>query len=409
MSKDTTYTPSKRILEKYAKVMVHYAVGGGKGVKPGDVVRVVAEEETKPLYTAIVEELYKSGAHVISGYMPSDNMQHKLTRKFFEIANNDQLDFFPKHYFTGLAKEMNHQIYIHTDTDKKVLEGISPKKIMQRGKAVYPFRKMLDKKENKGEFSWTLCMYGSKEMADEVGLSLEQYWKEIIKACYLNKKDPVSEWRAIAAKQEELKKKLNKLKVDKYHIKGKDVDLFIKQGKDRRWLGGGGANIPSFELFTSPDWRGTEGWIKFSEPLYRYGNLIKGIELWFEKGIVVKSKATQNENILKEMISSPNADKVGEFSLTDKRFSKITKFMGETLFDENVGGRNGNTHIALGNAYKSAYKGDSDSLKAGEWKKIGFNESPVHTDIVSTTPRVVTAILTNGKEKVIYEKGQFVI
>jgi len=82
-------------------------------------------------------------------------------------------------------------------------------------------------------------------------------------------------------------KKLNKLPIDKLHIKGGDVDLWITLGEKRRWLGGRGANIPSFELFTSPDCRYTEGWIKFNQPLYRYGNLIEGIALEFKKGRVV--------------------------------------------------------------------------------------------------------------------------
>ena len=63
------------------------------------------------------------------------------------------------------------------------------------------------------------------------------------------------------------------------HVEGEDVDLRISLGEQRRWLGGRGRNIPSFELFTSPDWRGTEGWIYCNQPLYRYGNLVKGIRL----------------------------------------------------------------------------------------------------------------------------------
>ena len=66
---------------------------------------------------------------------------------------------------------------------------------------------------------------------------------------------------------------------------------------------------------------------------------------------MTKFSATENEALLKEVISIPNANKVGEFSLTDSRLSHITKLMGETLYDENVGGEFGNTHIALGSAY----------------------------------------------------------
>lgn len=403
------YAPSEKILENYAKVMVHFAVGGGRGVRKGEVVRVICEEEAKPLYVAIVRELYKTGAHVISTYLPSDTAQHALTKDFYNFATDHQLDFFAKDFYSGLIKQIDHQIYIDVTTDTTLLQDVSPGKIMRRRKAVNPYRKLVRKKEDAGKFTWTLCLYGTKEVAKEAGMKVEEYWNQIIEACFLDKKDPVAEWRSVNAKQKAIMSKLNKMKIQKLHVKGPDVDLHVRLGSDRKWLGGRGANIPSFELFTSPDWRGTKGWIKFSEPLYRYGNIIEGIELKFEKGKVVESKATKNENVLQEMISQKNADKVGEFSLTDKRFSRITKFMATTLYDENVGGRNGNTHIALGNAYRDGYAGDIKKMKAADWKKRGFNESVIHTDIVSTTPRVVTATLPNGKEKIIYKNGQFTV
>jgi aminopeptidase len=191
------------------------------------------------------------------------------------------------------------------------------------------------------------------------------------------------------------------------HVEGEDADLWVTIGEQRRWLGGRGRNIPSFELFTSPDWRGTEGWIRFNQPLYRYGNLVKGISLRFEDGRVVESSAEQNEVVLKEMIATEGADRVGEFSLTDKRLSRITRFMAHTLYDENVGGPFGNTHVALGRSYQDAFDGDPSGVATEEWERLGFNNSSVHTDIVSTADRVVTAQLRGGGEKVIYRDGEF--
>lgn len=173
-------------------------------------------------------------------------------------------------------------------------------------------------------------------------------------------------------------------------------------------MGGSGRNIPSFEVFTSPDWRGTEGWIRFDQPLYRYGNLITGIELEFRAGRVVSSTATQNKQLLREMLKIPGADKVGEFSLTDKRLSRIKKFMAETLYDENVGGAQGNTHLALGRSFADAYTGPSVKMKKRDWQRLGFNDSSVHTDIMSTTKRRVTAELADGTKQLIYDKGKFV-
>ena len=245
-------------------------------------------------------------------------------------------------------------------------------------------------------------------MAKEAGLSHESYWREIINACFLNEKDPIAKWRAVYEDLGKYQTKLDDMKIQKVHVKGKDADLWIRLGADRIWQGGSGRNIPSFELFTSPDWRGTEGWIRFNQPLYRYGNLIEGIRLEFQNGKVIRSSATKNEDVLKHMIATENADKVGEFSMTDKRFSRIGKFMAETLFDENMGGPHGNTHIALGMSYRDCFRGNPAKVKKTEWAKMGFNDSSVHTDIISTTDRTVTAYLQNSASKVIYKNGGFV-
>jgi aminopeptidase len=134
---------------------------------------------------------------------------------------------------------------------------------------------------------------------------------------------------------------------------------------------------------------------------------VRGIRLEFEGGRVVKASAEENEQLLTEMVATENADKLGEFSLTDRRFSRITKFMAHTLYDENIGGPFGNTHIALGKSYQDAYAGDPATVAKDEWEQLGFNNSSVHTDVISTSDRTVTATLRDGREQVIYADGEF--
>jgi len=252
-----------------------------------------------------------------------------------------------------------------------------------------------------------LALYGTPAMAKEAGLSQAQYWDQIIKACFLDFSDPVAKWQEVFTKNIQYQNFLNAMSVDKFHIQGADVDLWITPGKNRKWIGGSGRNIPSFEVFTSPDWRGTNGHIKFNQPLYRYGNIITNIELEFKNGRVVNSSATKNYDVLKKMLEVENADKIGEFSLTDKRLSRIDHFMAETLFDENISGPFGNTHIALGSAYADTYTGDPKTLTKSKKISLGFNDSAIHTDIISTSDRIVTAHLTDGSNKVVYKSGQF--
>ncbi len=409
MKKD--YIPKQKILENYAKVLVNFALGSGRGVKRGETVYLTCNEYAKPLYVELRKAILKAGGNVISNYLPDDddtgNKNFNISRQFYELANDEQLKHFPSKFLKGLVDEIDHSIMIISETNKKALAGIDPKKMMTRGQAFKPYMEWRNHKENKGAFTWTLALYGTPAMAKEAKMPLETYWKEIIKACFLDKKDPIKEWKRVFAMVEKAQDKLNSLPIDKLHVKGPDADLWVSLGKNRRWMGGSGRNIPSFEIFTSPDWRGTDGWIRFSEPLYRYGNLITGIQLWFKNGRVVKATAKQNEKVLKQMIATPNADKIGEYSLTDKRFSRITKFMAETLFDENVGGKYGNTHLALGNAYHDCLADDPSTLEPEDWEELGFNSSSVHTDIVSTTPRTVTAYMRDGSTQVIYKDGLF--
>ena len=101
------------------------------------------------------------------------------------------------------------------------------------------------------------------------------------------------------------------------------------------------------------------------------------------------------------------AARVGEFSLTDKRFSRIDRFMADTLFDENFGGNYGNCHLAVGSSYSDTYAGNPADLTDDMKKNLGFNDSALHWDLVNTENKVVTAHLASGKTTIIYEGGIF--
>lgn len=400
----SNYTPSPLILQRFAKVLVNFALNGGRGIKKGDVVRLNVGESAKPIYIELRNQILRSGGHVISNYQPDD-----VARQHYELASPEQLKFFPAKYARGLVDELDHSIHIVSDTNLHELEGIDPKKMMLRSLAFKPLKDWQDAKENSGKFTWTIGLYGTPAMAKEAGLSLKTYWDQIIKACFLDSPTPLAKWKQVFTANSRILSKLNALKIDKLHIEGSRVNLWVKLGPGRKWLAGSGRNIPSFEVFISPDWRGTEGHIEFDQPLYRYGSMISGIELDFRKGVVVKSKASKNHSVLKAMLATKDADKVGEFSLTDKRLSRIDKFMAETLFDENISGPYGNTHIALGSAYKDSYPTDPSKVSPAQWQKLGYNDSAIHTDIISTTNRTVTAYLADKTVKVIYKDGKFVL
>lgn len=399
---NTDYTPDNKILEKYAKLVVNFGLNNGKGMKKGEVVFISVPEFAKPILKPIYIEVLKNGGYPIVHFMPDD-----FAATLYTYGTDEQISYFPEKLLKGRVDEINHHIIILGDKNPKELESIDPKKVMLYQKSLLPYRQWRDVKENKGEFSWTLCLYPSSAMATEAKMDLQEYWTKIIDACYLNETNPVKKWQEIQKEVRRIISKLDSLDVEKFHIEGENVDLWITLGEKRRWIGCDGCNIPSFEIFTSPDWRGTNGYVKFDRPLYMYGNLIEGIKLEFKNGIVVNFSATKNEKLLKELLAIENANKIGEFSLTDSRLSRIKDYMAESLFDENVGGTFGNFHIALGSAYDNTYTGSITELDKKQREILGFNKSAIHCDIISTTDRKVTAHLKNGEKKMIFEEGKF--
>ncbi len=401
------YVPDREVIGRYARLLVEFALGQGEGIAPGDVVQVNGTEACKPLYVEACRAVWRAGGHVLHSYMPSEDEQDDVRRAFYELASEGQLTFVPEIHARATVEQVDHDLVLYAPARPRSLDGIDPARQMLRGQAWMHVRQWEQEKENRGEYSWTIASYGTPGMAAEAQMTIEEYWQQIIRACFLDHEDPVARWREVRDTIRVARDRLNALEISHMHVEGPDADLRVTLGERRLWRDGVGANVPSFEVFTSPDWRGTEGWIRFSEPLYAFGSLIKGIELEFEGGRVARAIASENEHLLHEMLETENADRIGEFSLTDARLSPIDRFMADTLYDENMGGPFGNTHLALGNAYQDTYDGEPAQLGPEDWRTLGFNESAIHTDIVSTADRTVTATLRDGSQRVIYADGQF--
>lgn len=398
------YIPSIKVLDNYARVMIDFALGKGKGIKKGDIVYLQYDADAQPLALSVFKRILEKG-----GYPILKSNEEAFEKIMFEIATDDQLSFFPKKYTKTLIDTIDHRLYLIATRNPFLLKNVDPKKIVKANAQKHAIRKWLFEKEDRGKLTWSLCLYGTEGMAKEAGLTLEEFWQEIINACYLNESDPIAIWRNTFSQLDNLLSKMNKLPIDSLHVTSEKTDLRIKLGEKRRWLGGRGANIPSFEIFTSPDWRGYEGFIYFDFPLYRYGNVIEKIYFEFKNGIIVKAKAEKNEKLLQTLISQKNANKIGEYSLTDKRFSRIKRFTANTLYDENFGGEYGNSHLAFGASYHETYSGDIKKMTKTDWDKLGFNDSVEHLDVINTKPKTVEATMKDGSKKIIYKNGIFVI
>ncbi len=395
---------TEKQIQRYADVLIWglQTARAGK-VKKGDVVMIRYELAAIHLAEALFAKLLDLDLHPMQRLLPTPAME----THFYSRSNTRQLTFIPPGE-EALYRRLNGSIALLGPQSLTHLSGVDPSRIAKPAKARKFLRDILDQREEEGHFSWTLAVYPTEELAAHAGISGEEYARQIIKACFLNRRDPIAHWNEVFRKARSLKNWLNRLAVEKYHMESANVDLIVTPGQKRRWIGLSGHNIPSFELFTSPDWRGTTGVYYADQPSYRSGNYVQGIRLEFKNGKVVRASAEEGEAFLKKQIAMDNgADKIGEFSLTDRTFSKIDRFMANTLFDENYGGRYGNSHIALGASYSDTYSGKPAELTKEIKAHLGFNDSALHWDIVNTEKKRVTAILQSGQKKVIYENGRF--
>ena len=355
----------------------------------------------------IVEELYirllQEGLNPVVRFMGTPKME----RAFFEISTPGQLQFISAGE-KELYKSLGGGIYILAPESLTHLEGVDPKRIATALVVRKKLKDILDQRENKRLFGWTLTMIPTEELAQKAGTDLSTYKQQVVEACFLDKEDPVASWEEVYRSAQEIKEWLNKMGIVNLRVESQNIQLKVPFGPTRKWVGISGHNIPSFELFFSPDWRGVEGRYFANLPSFRNGNYVEGVNLVFKDGKAVEAQALKGEKFLLTQLDMDKGSRmVGEFSLTDKRFSRINRFMANTLYDENYGGEYGNCHLALGASYVETYNGNKSKLDKNGLKNLGFNNSALHWDLINTEDKVVTAELSDGKEKVIYEKGIF--
>ncbi len=395
---------TERQLDRYADALLWgLRTARGKTLKKNDTVLIRYHLPAVRLAEVLYSKLLYMGVHPIQRVEPTPEME----KSFFQISNHNQL-IFRTPGDDVFFEHLNGSIFLHAPESITHLNGVDPKRIGMVLVARKYLRDILNKREDQGDFSWTLCVFPTEELAKHADISLTDYANQVINACYLNRTSTVSMWQDVFRNAKAIKKWLNRLKVKFYHVESEKMDLIVTPGEKRRWLGISGHNIPSFEIFLSPDWRGTKGIFFADQPSFRTGNYVRNVTIEFKNGIAVNAKAqVGQEFVRKQLVMDKGASRLGEFSLTDKRFSKISRFMANTLFDENYGGIHGNCHIALGASYSDSYDGHPSQLTPELKKKLGFNDSALHWDFVNTENKRVVAHLMSGGKITIYENGKF--
>ena len=392
-------------LERYADVLLWgLKTARKKKFKKYDVVVLRYHLPARPLADILYARLLQSGLNPVQRVLETPEME----KSYYTHATTRQLAFVPPGEEI-MHRNLNGSIMLYAPESLSHLSGVDPKKIGKTAVARKFLRDQLDSREDEGFFSWTLCVFPTMALARHAKTSLKTYSRRVAAACFIDRPEPVKTWRVIHGKIHAIKKWLNRLPVEKLHVESNNIDLSISPGNKRKWLGLSGRNIPSFEVFISPDWRGTRGVYFADQPSFRSGNYVSGVRLEFKQGAAVSIQARKGEDFVRSQLGmDAGARRLGEFSLTDRRFSRINAFMANTLYDENFGGRHGNCHVALGSSYSDAYAGKTTDLDNSLKKALGFNQSALHWDLVNTEKKRVSAHLKGGRKVTIYENGEFV-
>lgn len=350
---------------KLAKLVINYALK----VKPHENVILNGGVEAQEFLKELYKEILLKGAHPILRVGLSD-----LQSFFYKYAKKHQIEKYPDD-FEYLIKKSQKFVGVLTQTNTMELNNSDSKKIVARGKVMYPLIEMIS--DNKPNMLRSSVGFPCVSLAQDAGMSLTDYENFVYEAC-------LQDWNKVGVNMNKVLNKFRKGK--KVHLIGEGVDLRFNIHGEKAMTDLAGENIPMGEVFMAPVRESLEGWIKFDYPAIRGGKEVTDIYLKFENGKVVEATATKNEDFLHEMLKvDDNASYVGEFGIGMN--PKINCFTKNLLFDEKM---NGTIHLALGMAYK---------------ENGGGNDSAIHWDIVKN--------MRNGKiildGKVVQNKGKWFV
>jgi aminopeptidase len=361
-------------VERLAGVLGDYSVSVG----PGDLVVIDADLPAAPLVRSLYRRVLEAGGHPHLRTEPIEGEAEELLRR----GSDAQLDWLNPARVSDVERA-DVRIAVEAQPNTRALTGVEPSRQARRARAREPLLNRVFERAAAGELRSVVTLYPTNAAAQDADMSLEGYEEFVYRAGLLDRDDPIAEWQALGSRLADLAARLSRKRELRVVAEGTELTLGVE---GRTWVPSEGReNFPDGELFTAPLETSVQGRICFSYPASFAERRIKGIELEFENGEVVRARASQGEEFLHEMLAMDDgARRVGEFSfgLNDA----IEEFTGHTLFDEKIGGT---VHLALGAAYPESG---------------GTNQSALHWDLVCDL-RSGGEVYADGE--LVYRDGRF--
>jgi aminopeptidase len=361
-------------VERLAGVLVDYSVR----VRRGDLVIIDADLPAAPLVGPLYRRVLEAGGHPHIRTEPIDGEAEALLR----LGTDAQLDWLNPARVADVERA-DVRMAIEAQPNTRALTEIDPSRQARRARAREPLLNRYFERTAAGELRSVVTLYPTNAAAQDADMSLVGYEDFVYRAGFLDREDPVAEWQALGGRLADLATRLSGKRELRVVSDGTNLTLGVE---GRTWVPSEGReNFPDGELFTAPLETSVQGRIRFSFPASFAGRRIKGVELEFRDGEVVRAQADQGEEFLREMLAmDEGARRVGEFSFGLNE--AVQRFTGHTLFDEKIGGT---VHLALGAAYPESG---------------GTNQSALHWDLVCDL-RGGGEVLADGE--LVYRDGRF--